>query len=109
MHARFGRALAKTRRLELWGRIRFNHVAPGGRRQETDLTGEATLQLKIVVNGEPMATAAETLLGLIDELDLKEARVATARNGDFVPAHARAGTRLEAGDKIEIVSPRHGG
>lgn len=63
----------------------------------------------IIVNGEAVATSATTLAALIAELDLGEARVATARNGDFVPARVRGETRLEAGDRIEIVSPRHGG
>jgi len=63
----------------------------------------------IIVNGEAVATSAATLGALIAELDLGEARVATARNGDFVPARARAETPIEAGDRIEIVSPRHGG
>lgn len=73
------------------------------------MTAETKLQLKIIVNGEPLATGADTLANLLTELDLQEARVATARNGDFVPAPARAETRLQAGDRIEIVSPRHGG
>ena len=34
---------------------------------------------------------------------------ATARNGNFVPERARAETALQPGDRIEIVSPRHGG
>jgi sulfur carrier protein len=37
------------------------------------------------------------------------ATVATARNGDFVPAKLRATTVLMADDTIEIVSPRQGG
>lgn len=63
----------------------------------------------IIVNGEAVATAAATLDALIDERGLKGARVATARNGDFVPERVRPATALEAGDRIEIVSPRHGG
>ncbi|MEE8099661.1 MAG: MoaD/ThiS family protein [Hyphomicrobium sp.] len=35
--------------------------------------------------------------------------MATARNGDFVPARVRGATQLAPGDRIEIVSPRHGG
>lgn len=63
----------------------------------------------IIVNGEAVATSAATLGALIVELDLGEARVATARNGEFVPARVRDETPIEAGDRIEIVSPRHGG
>ncbi|HWK34102.1 MAG TPA: sulfur carrier protein ThiS, partial [Hyphomicrobium sp.] len=36
-------------------------------------------------------------------------RVATARNGDFVPERERATTELRPGDRIEILSPRRGG
>lgn len=66
-------------------------------------------QRTIIVNGEAVATSAATLDALIAERGLAEQRVATARNGDFVPARERAGTVIEAGDRIEIVSPRHGG
>ena len=38
-----------------------------------------------------------------------EAKVATALNGEFVPARARAATPLKEGDRIEIVAPRQGG
>lgn len=65
--------------------------------------------MKIIVNGEVMETAAATLADLIAGLDLAGATVATARNGDFVPAGARAETRLAADDRIEIVAPRQGG
>lgn len=54
-------------------------------------------------------TSAPTLDALVAERGLDGAPVATARNGDFVPARVRAATLLEAGDHIEIVSPRHGG
>lgn len=70
---------------------------------------ETTLERAIIVNGEPLATRAGTLAELVAELGLKGARIATARNGDFVPERARGSTRLEPGDRIEIVSPRHGG
>lgn len=63
----------------------------------------------VIVNGEPVMTAAATLADLIAERGLAEARVATARNGAFVPERARASTPLFFDDHIEIVSPRHGG
>lgn len=65
--------------------------------------------LDIVVNGERVRTGSATLADLVAERGLSELRVATARNGDFVPERARADTPLLAGDRIEIVSPRHGG
>ncbi len=65
--------------------------------------------LTIIVNGEPVLTAAATLADLVAERGLTDARVATARNGTFVPERARAATPLFFDDHIEIVSPRHGG
>ena len=65
--------------------------------------------LAIHVNGDAVATRAATLSELVVELGLASSRIATARNGDFVPERARAGTRLVPGDRIEILSPRHGG
>jgi sulfur carrier protein len=65
--------------------------------------------LKITVNGEARVTEAKSLDELCRELGLTEAKIATARNGDFVPASGRAATALSDGDAIEIVSPRQGG
>ena len=63
----------------------------------------------IIVNGDRLATRAGTLAELIAELGLAGKRIATARNGDFVAEGARMATAIERGDRIEIVSPRHGG
>jgi sulfur carrier protein len=65
--------------------------------------------LKITVNGEMCITEARTLEDLCRELGLAEAKIATARNGDFVAAKARAGAGLAEGDAIEVLSPRQGG
>ena len=35
--------------------------------------------------------------------------VATARNGEFVPAGLRAGTPIQDGDRIEVLAPMQGG
>jgi sulfur carrier protein len=35
--------------------------------------------------------------------------VATALNGDFVPAGLRAATPIRDGDRIEVVAPMQGG
>ena len=66
-------------------------------------------KLDIHVNGEALATSAATLADLVAERGLAGARIATAYNGDFVPERGRASTILQSGDRIEIVSPRHGG
>jgi sulfur carrier protein len=78
-----------------------------------DMTRETSLETSVartvVVNGDRIATRAGTLAELLAELGLVNGRVATARNGDFVPERARRTTRIERDDRIEIVSPRHGG
>lgn len=65
--------------------------------------------MRILVNGEARDVEARTLGALLLELDCADALVATALNLDFVRAGDRDGTRLQPGDRIEIVSPRQGG
>jgi sulfur carrier protein len=65
--------------------------------------------MKLVVNGVEQEIAANTLAAALLRLDYGEARVATALNGEFVPARQRGETPLRDGDRIEIVAPRQGG
>ena len=65
--------------------------------------------LEITVNGQPTETNAETLQALLAEQGYGDTRVATARNGAFVPSAARGKTQLKPGDSIEVVSARQGG
>jgi sulfur carrier protein len=65
--------------------------------------------MKLVVNGESQELLAATLADALQSLDLAEAKVATALNGEFVPARARAATLVKDGDRIEILAPRQGG
>ena len=65
--------------------------------------------MKLVVNGVEQDVAAETLEAALERLDYGEAKVATALNGEFVPARKRAATTLSDGDRVEIVAPRQGG
>jgi sulfur carrier protein len=65
--------------------------------------------MRLVVNGELQDVPAATLAEALQSLDLAEAKVATALNGEFVPARARAATLVNEGDRIEIVAPRQGG
>lgn len=67
------------------------------------------LSLKIMVNGEPQVTQAETLEELCRALGYQKLKVATALNGDFVPAARRDATPLSPDDRVEIVAPRQGG
>ena len=65
--------------------------------------------ITVIVNGERLSSSATTLAGLLCEAGYGEGKVATARNGDFVPERMRAATAIADGDRIEIVSPRQGG
>ena len=65
--------------------------------------------MRLVVNGEPQDVPAATLAEAVQSLDFGEAKVATALNGEFVPARAREATTLKDGDRIEILAPRQGG
>jgi sulfur carrier protein len=72
-------------------------------------SGAAAETRDVFVNGEPVRTAASTLAGLVDELGYGGRKVATALNGEFVAAAARATTPIGTGDRVEIVAPRQGG
>ncbi|WP_304617393.1 sulfur carrier protein ThiS [Paracoccus sp. (in: a-proteobacteria)] len=65
--------------------------------------------MRIEVNGTPRDIAAATLADALAELGWAEARVATALNGDFVPAAARAAQALREGDRLEVLAPMQGG
>ncbi len=68
-----------------------------------------TAPLTLVVNGEPAELHVHDLAEALAALGYEDAVVATALNGDFVPARKRAATPLREGDRIEIVAPRQGG
>lgn len=65
--------------------------------------------MTIVLNGEVITTAAANLAALLAEIELDEAVVATALNGEFVASDERAAATLSAGDRIEILAPMQGG
>jgi sulfur carrier protein len=65
--------------------------------------------MNLVVNGEPQEVQAATLAEALQSLNFGDAKVATALNGEFVPARARGATLVKDGDRIEIVAPRQGG
>lgn len=65
--------------------------------------------MKIIVNGEPTEVSASTLTAILEELGYRDEKVATAINEAFVPAATRGDASLEAGDRLEIVTPRQGG
>jgi sulfur carrier protein len=65
--------------------------------------------MMLIVNGAELQLDAATLAAALEVLDYGDAVVATALNGQFVAARARAATPLAEGDRIEIVAPRQGG
>lgn len=65
--------------------------------------------MKLIVNGESQDVDAETLAGLMLALDYQGSWLATAVNGEVVPARERAACVLSDGDRIEILSPMKGG
>jgi sulfur carrier protein len=65
--------------------------------------------VRLIVNGVERDVAAETLAGALQALDYADTVVATALNGEFVPARERVETPLAEGDRIEILAPRQGG
>lgn len=65
--------------------------------------------MKILVNGDAREILAADLSGALEELGYGGAVVATAVNGEFVPAPARRAARLSDGDRIEVLAPMQGG
>jgi sulfur carrier protein len=65
--------------------------------------------MKITLNGAPHDVCATRLPDVLAELGLSDARVATAVNGDFVPAAGRDRIELAEGDRLEVVAPQQGG
>ena len=65
--------------------------------------------MTLLCNGAPQEIAARTLVEALAELGYAGRIVATAVNGDFVPARKRAEVTLNEGDRIEVVAPMQGG
>jgi sulfur carrier protein len=68
-----------------------------------------SIVLNLTVNAQAIRSQAVTLGDLVVEQGHGVSKIATAVNGDFVPARARGQTQLRDGDRIEIVSARQGG
>ena len=74
--------------------------------------------MKIAVNGawhELRTVAAApgarslTLEAVLLDLGYADGIVATALNGEFVPATARRETSVQDGDRVEVLAPMQGG
>ncbi|WJR77064.1 sulfur carrier protein ThiS [Bradyrhizobium sp. NP1] len=65
--------------------------------------------MRVIVNGEERDIAASRVDALLAELDYEGTHFAIAVNYDVVPRGLWAATELNAGDEIEIITPRQGG
>ena len=65
--------------------------------------------IEVYINGERRRLSALTLDRALLDLGFGATMVATALNGDFVPLGLRKATKLNSGDRLEIVTARQGG
>ncbi len=65
--------------------------------------------MRITVNGQDTDVAARDLTGLLNEMEYEFTQLAIAVNQQVVPRGRWAETTLNAGDQIEIITPRQGG
>ncbi len=65
--------------------------------------------MKLIVNGEPHQVSAQSLDGLMIELEFEGEWLATAVNNELVRAAERRECLLQDGDRIEILTPKQGG
>jgi sulfur carrier protein len=65
--------------------------------------------MRILLNGAWREIAGAQLATVLEELGYGERVVATAVNGEFVAAGARARTMLAEGDRVEVLAPTQGG
>jgi thiamine biosynthesis protein ThiS len=61
------------------------------------------MAVKIVINGQEQSFAPITLAMLVEQLGMKQDRVAVERNRNIVPREQWATTQLADGDQLEIV------
>ena len=66
--------------------------------------------MQLTVNGVATELAGDTTVArLVEDLAHDRRRVAVARNGEVVPRSAWAGTQLQDGDAVEVLSAVAGG
>ncbi len=65
--------------------------------------------MNIQINGEWREVRAADLTAALAELGFADAVIATAVNGEFVPAASRATATLAEGDRLEVLAPMQGG
>ncbi|AGT07223.1 sulfur carrier protein ThiS [Paracoccus aminophilus] len=65
--------------------------------------------MNIILNGTRRAVSGPTVADVLAEIGLGEVKVATALNGEFLPAGLRATTAISDGDALEALSSMQGG
>ena len=65
--------------------------------------------IQLTINGNPERVEAQSVLGLLEAMQLAGKRVAVERNGEIVPKGRHGDTRLADGDRLEIVVAVGGG
>ena len=66
--------------------------------------------VRVTLNGEAKDVAADATIGrIVDGVVRDRSRIAVERNREIVPRAAYDGTRVEAGDVIEVVALVGGG
>jgi sulfur carrier protein len=65
--------------------------------------------MRVTVNGEPREISSDSVDALLSELEYQGNHFAIAVNYDVLPKSRWAETPLQAGDAIEIITPRQGG
>jgi len=65
--------------------------------------------MRVIVNGEQREISSHSVDALLAELEYQGTHFAIALNYDVVPKSRWAETQIQAGDEIEIITPRQGG
>ena len=65
--------------------------------------------MRIKLNGETLEVSGCNLAEVLNEHGYEGAVVATALNGEFVPADVRGETIVNPGDSVEVLAPMQGG
>ncbi|MFY9954299.1 sulfur carrier protein ThiS [Bradyrhizobium sp.] len=65
--------------------------------------------MRVIVNGEQREISSHSVDALLAELEYQGTHFAIAVNYDVLPKSRWAETQIQAGDEIEIITPRQGG
>ena len=65
--------------------------------------------MRVTVNGEQREIASRSVAALLSELEYEGTHFAIAVNYDVLPKSRWSQAQLQAGDEIEIITPRQGG